>query len=685
MELRIVTRDVMNTKSSMKRRHAVKYNDWSLLKDWYAIESRLYLSYQEVLDNGAVALRHVSELWFTNELVFDYDLHDEDVKSKEQANALVDEFLNKLEALLGKPRWIITNKNEYTQWQIDRYFTLYTEDGTKEVKLPKKYGCQVIYELDESLKSQMLERVKLYQKARLKVTEMVGADLNFRGHMHKNQWNRGIFNIVVNDDGDVVSLKKLASVAGFDEKLVNDVLSLPAFHSFEKKLPVIFAKYQRRLNQWYQELNTWKRPFKQNINTSAVQPQKWMKSSSRNVTLFNYLSCVPSAQLEAMNLETIACKQNLFGHCDIQEPLDLDECETVRNSILQWRDANGFEPDGNDIQDNRVLKLDSYLQDLNIVEKWKTMIPLKQQNEVYVTFDRKYGRGISHRKFSIKTKNGQESVEYSIFNLMLSIGPMEILEHVNSLIQPEFIHLVEEKCNCSLGLDDAYHAIRTALFMLHWSVINGIRSCSTLPVEKKVVHSTRMQQNSMITRYGVHKRGSYVSTSTIISDAIKFKKYYLKLLRNGHLKENGIPKPISYYQQLFHCSCSTASIYVKTIKVFLHIYYILTKKFKQNTSKRFEHLIKVLHIPTRRYNSNVVVLSLKYYLKIHILGNNDTKYLFVYTKYSSKPKCSTKPKYFFIYIKDKTIPKCSNKPKYSSSSIPDSKKDCAFSLLPPKR
>ena len=134
----------MNTKSSMKRRHAVKYNDWSLLKDWYAIESRLYLSHQEVLDNGAVALRHVSELWFTNELVFDYDLHDEDVKSKEQANALVDEFLNKLEALLGKPRWIITNKNEYTQWQIDRYFTLYTEDGTKEVKLPKKYGCQVI-------------------------------------------------------------------------------------------------------------------------------------------------------------------------------------------------------------------------------------------------------------------------------------------------------------------------------------------------------------------------------------------------------------------------------------------------------------------------------------------------------------------------------------------------------------
>ena len=204
--------DVMNSKSEYIMRHSVDIKNLREIKKYYAIESRIFNGIWNEEENKY----EKGPFWFTNYIVFDFDFdkeHFPELKTEKDMEKKLEVSLDSLFSILGTPKYIIKNKwtNEgndcYTEYQKKKYFT-----KNNIVKLPKKYGCQVVYELDESLQSQYKERVSVYNQLRNIISLKCDGDINFKGHMFKNFNNRYLFNVTTfkNEETNKINLYNLS-------------------------------------------------------------------------------------------------------------------------------------------------------------------------------------------------------------------------------------------------------------------------------------------------------------------------------------------------------------------------------------------------------------------------------------------------------------------------------------------
>ena len=224
-----ILRDVMNTKSDKHFRHSVDANNIKTISWYYAIESRIFNAVYDSNLNKYIR----GDYWFTNIMVFDFDYDEEHFPNIKDYHKELDKSLNKLYSILGKPKYILTNKNNYTKEQDETYFT---KKGV--VKRPKKYGCQVVYELKDSLQSQYKEKVKLYNTVRNKISAICNADLNFKGHMFKNFYNKNLFNVIENEKGnyDLIDIKDIAiNKLKMNKNLIESIYNLKPFETLKDK------------------------------------------------------------------------------------------------------------------------------------------------------------------------------------------------------------------------------------------------------------------------------------------------------------------------------------------------------------------------------------------------------------------------------------------------------------------
>ena len=638
-----VTRDVMNSKSDVICRHAVPYDDYTTLSKYYAVESRRYLSQwtEPTPGCGWKTWVHVSPLcWFSNELIFDFDAHDEDFKNDEEAEKWLDERLKGLYALLGQPSALIKNKNDYTQAQIDRYFT---KNGV--VGLPKKYGCQVIYSLKESLKGQYVELVKLFNEARLIITKKVGADEQFRGHMHKNMHNVELFETVKNEESHLIDFKCLFDTAGIDKTRYERVMSLKPFETLEKKLSPAFMRLNTSLVRWYCGLNQWRRRGsgvdKPKIDLSLISLTS-LRTESRNVSLFNWMSHVPTDVL--VNIDLSDVPKSLFDLCTINESLGADEFESVRNSVLTYREATGTEPSELATEeDNRVLKVDLLPIDFNWFENVKNQFQSEAKIATMHIHAAKFSEASQDWNIEVPLYDGG-SPSKALANWLLLADGMQSLRHIRSLITPDSIHSIEGELDrlgllTGHGLYDVYQVVCDAVYLVHFATYHALKDWrhrkSNVVETRQSSKSESKVNGTQRSLYHLKTARRYTTEGELISQALKFKSAYRLLSRNGHLKDDGTPKPISYYQELFHCRTADASIYVKVIRMYL----ILLSVFGVNqdstkvSSKSIVPLIQTLII-TSTYTVKSVIVPLKsitWYCFYHANDNNCSKlqsYLF---------------------------------------------------------
>jgi hypothetical protein len=561
----IATRDVMNSKSDRIFRHPVAFNHYSHLEQYYAVESRVFMSKMVKDENGNIQYER-THLWFTNEVVFDFDFDEEHVKGKTdlELEGMLQNGINRIEALLGKPKYVIKNRTEFTDFEVGRYFT-----KGDEVKLPKRWGAQLVYELAESLQSQFVERVALYHQARLAVTRMVGADPNFKGHMFKN-YRSELFK-VEKFEQKPLSLFDLAVAAGFEREHVERVLSLKAGEHLERNLCKTMQRYNRRLVNWYMNLNTFKRQggfkSKRNINWNAI------KCGSRNVTLFNYLCALGIDSIRELEYERVVSSQ-LFDQCDLQEPMSREEFESTRDSVVSWRESGGLEPEAFDAGDSRVFKLNFQPLNREFFDAFKGMSMDKMGKFAEIKFVG-HKRSEPVKEHTIRVPLYEEnSAETALANIFLHLGGFNILENVRSLVTNESLDWIklnlEKWFQEDHGLDDLYHAVCSALYLTHFRLYGSIREWrATKSISASTTGISDATEASSIRTIWMVPSYRSSDDHTILSYACRFKRVYAQLKREGHLNENGLAKPISYYQSLFHVKNADASLYVKIIKMYL--------------------------------------------------------------------------------------------------------------------
>ena len=121
--------------------------------------------------------------------------------------------------------------------------------------------------------------------------------------------------------------------------------------------------------------------------------------------------------------------------------------------------------------------------------------------------------------------------------------------------------------------------------------------------------------------------------NAVVKHAVKMKVAYTKLKRGGHLKEDGSPLAISYYQSLFHVRNADASLYVKAIRMYVAIKRALERKREFSfdslvSSDTMVNLIKILNI-IKSGNNRFLYVNLINILLINIIkhihdknGNN---------------------------------------------------------------
>lgn len=197
--------DVANTKSYWPGSVSLNIND-SKIKDYYAIGCRLFQGHYDSNLNKYV--KNNSIFFMRKFMVFDFDIDEKHYKPKNTDekniieygteldkdklfNNILENNLNEIYNFLGLPKYEIKNKNNYSKYQIKKYFT--NSDGV--AKLPKKHGCQIVYELDNPILSQFYEIEKLFKIVSKDITIKFGADEGFTNVLFKNYMNRNLFNI----------------------------------------------------------------------------------------------------------------------------------------------------------------------------------------------------------------------------------------------------------------------------------------------------------------------------------------------------------------------------------------------------------------------------------------------------------------------------------------------------------
>lgn len=525
--------DVMNVKAyPHHKRHSVPIDNRSIWR-WYSRESRIYNSTLNKDDGTLVK----GNLWFTNIIAFDFDIPDEVAGGQNLQNS----FLFKLTNILGVPKFIIKNKNEYSDWQKEEYFTKYDNNGNKTIKLPKKYGCQVIYELNESIRSQQLEIVSLFNKVRLHITKLVDADTNFKCHMMKNWDNHSLFNVTYNKENNKVDLKELAFKYSNDIGLscddINKIFSLKDFETLNEKMPKSLIHASNILLKWYNGLNTWKGNkfnYKNTNNFNNCEKTFLHLGNSRNENLFNYLRLSDISFIENFIYNDYLNSSFLYENCDITYALEETEFDSTKASILSFLKEN-----------------ESYsVRNLSIIDDCSKVIKI-DQNKIDYNFDKNVDINIFNYKFDIIA---------NLVNLFMS-NPLLYLSNIQSLMTPNFLTLINKTLFNNKGIlygeDSLFESIKYALYLTHFKYYNLIKRKKKVPNNKTSKFIRKKHNFKKMKKYGFFSFNKN-----------NYNSYLYNLQKNGLLKFNGKFFAISFYQQYFHCKNYLISNWIKKLKNF---------------------------------------------------------------------------------------------------------------------
>lgn len=313
-----------NPKSDNINYRVLPIKDVESIANFYCIENRISPVHEETIEGtnfkrlvpnkhskdipgmGGKALRN-SRIYFRTKLIFDFDFdaeHQREVlkdgcvpmyDTKAVETALNSAYMHSIErciSMLGMPDYIVENKNawEYTDYEKERYFT---KNGV--VKLPKKYGCQLFYDLKEPISSNHIEEMRLFNDARMILTKRFGADLLFKGDQHKNYFNKSLFKV---NCGPVykhfaktkkkefpLTIQYICDRAGLSEKY-KEAKRVPNYQTFEdvenaKVQNRNFVPYANTLLNWYKfELNRYTFnhtvSFEEYLNESDEDARKFL-------------------------------------------------------------------------------------------------------------------------------------------------------------------------------------------------------------------------------------------------------------------------------------------------------------------------------------------------------------------------------------------------------------------------
>lgn len=616
----IMLRDVMNSKSSNHMRHSINAYNVCAISKYYAIESRLYNSVWDEEKNKYVK----GPLWLTNIMVFDFDFDESHFPNVKDHEKKLKQSLETIKSLLGNPRYIIKNKpsNKFSNEQIERYFTKTDELGNKAINLPKQYGCQVVYELSESILSQYPEMVNLYRDVRMQITKMVDADINFKGHMFKNYMNKDIFDIFEESDKEFAKLNIIDLAEkycnGYTKEKINAIKQLKPFERLSDKLERITAEQVKhkimgyRLMNKYAELNTWKSEFFKNKSNQLNQITSF-KSESRNETLFNFMKMLTLDQLESLRLEDVL-KINLFDRCTIQDALPENEFESTKQSVIQYVKNNGeiVHSNTNNKVDSRVIKIDQLPYDDTFIDSIKEKLEKAKSHAKSRKFLIKLPTLSRAKRIElynlpkIDHKNISEDkiidvVSKYLANLFMVADPIAVLSNSASLMSIPVCNWVVNAINNELNLEiknwQIENIIWGAVFYTHFKLYHTIKRKSKASSIKRSQKSRNLF-NIKGKKYGLYHKGNIKNFCKYIN--LMKRDNMLKITKCGRRNIIIKPMPISYYQQLFHINNTLATRFVRRIKQYLKNEQTLSKNIistkNKNTSNLNLNLIKIYFI-----------------------------------------------------------------------------------------
>ena len=583
----------MNSKSTYHCRHSVNAFNIKELSKYYAIESRIYNSVFDKEKNKFVK----GKLFFTNIMVFDFDFDEKHFPNIKDYKLKLNNSLNKLKSILGNPNFIITNKDccEFSEEQIEKYFTKYNILGEKEINLPKKYGCQVVYELKNSVKSQYIEQYNLYKKVRMHITKLVDADINFKGNMFKNYLNKTLFNIEEFDEKLSNKIDIFDLALKFDLETEEDIQKIKSLKPFEyldpiKNIPSLFLYYNSKLIEFYNNLNSWKTnsDFKENNLQSNKNNLYIKRSESRNESAFNFLKFFNLDYIKNLNYNnfiSIAKLNNIFENCSIKEDLDENEFNEIKNSIICYKENNKnielynyaaninfLNSQINNRIDNRVFKFNICNNDyLNFFQSennkillyqsiQKTLNNLNDHNENnYIYYDfymRKDSKKMSRCKIYLYGED-YDGLYKIISDLFFYYGIETLLSNINIIFNPYFVteinkNLIKPILNKELGLYDMYLLFKDALFISHFKLYHSIKE----NVIKEDFNNLEKPIN-IKEFYGINFVNNNYSNLNNIELINKFDIYFNRILSLNNnliikLENNFKIAPISLFQNYFH-------------------------------------------------------------------------------------------------------------------------------------
>lgn len=615
----MIIRDVMNTKSHTICRHAVDATNYRYLSNYYSIESRVNncLGFEECLNEitGEIyKLPIKSEYYFTNEMVFDFDfkegeLPDDILKEKLEGS------LEKLYSILGKPQFVIRNKDSYTRYQIEKYFTNTDKYGNSVINMPKKYGCQVIYELDESLSSIYIERVKLYHDVRLKLSKECDSDILFKGHMHKNQYNGKLFDVVFNKDDNKLYLKDLAKTMGYDVEYLEKVYETAPYSKMIVKTDRMssYIDLLRSENfNYYKRLNTYKGVgVSKTPNTAVVASVEKCKSESRNISIFNYLLLCKNERIKNVTIEELK-SLGLFSNCTIKDTIENIEFESIKKSILSYREENNFDWESSIRSEINVFDIKFEDFDPNFIEKF---INIRNKNIKYKNIT-----GSENEKVSFVAKMLWGSIRNSEFEDSI------IMKNVESLFSESFIDFIKMELGFSIEtpIFEVVNIVKGAVCMIHWKAYHS----------RKKYYKREHKNQNLLDLYGVSEIVN--DNECFLTKLSNFSKYFNILLSDGLIiiDEDGKYKSnvISFYREYFGINNLIASIFTQTVKAYIK--FLLLK----------EHIINYLKL-IKELKSNIITKScyiifkkctsiIKYIINIHLedIINGDYLNRLLFTK-----------------------------------------------------
>lgn len=652
-------RDVMNSKSSFIKRHSVDAYNIKELSKWYAIDSHMYNS---IWDEENSKWKR-GNAWIMNTMVFDIDLdsehciglNDEEIKEK------LSNSIKKLESILGTPKFIIRNKNYYSKNQIDTYFTKIDNNGNKIIKKPKKYGCQVIYELKDSIKSEMIGVRDVYNYVRLTITDIIGADKQFNGYMHKNYYNKDLFDITENKNHNLIDIFYYAKMFKYRNKNVpediinntDEILNLVKnLKPFEKlgdntKLNKHLKKYTLELYSYYNQLNRWNGLFDTNFennyndnnskdikNTINLDAKTILsiKTESRNNTLFNLFKIIPLNILENYDInyfKSLIDNLNLFSNCLESSMLEDFEIESTRQSVLNYRINNrDFEIDNiNTINiinnssnlnkiDYRVFKEDQNSFNFNFFNENKINLINSMNRVIYSqNFKNRTIKRYWLNKYPIKIKlyelcgDVESDFINTLSNIFLYFSAEKILKNINNLFSQQMIDFYQEiysririsnrnfANSYKLNLYQLFNCLKSSIYLTHFKYYRSIQDYRK---NNKNNSNNKKKNNICKNTRNIEKYGVYYNGSIL-----GMNKYLKQLKKDNLLKKDGTPYPISFYQSKFRIKTSTASIYVRKIKNFNSIIKNTEKiKTRNQSIKNIFFLISVKELIVNNKNIN---------------------------------------------------------------------------------